>query len=178
MADRFLLLAHRQVVLRVARVEVLRILQVEALVPLADAERLAEEVDRAVGVELLELALEDRRLLAAPIEHRLRQLEVALLAGGARELDERQLDAFVSGDVVLLARTELAVEDVGHPRRDREQRLLARRLVVRDAGLEQVAGREVLVEEREVLELQVRHVDLDEGVQVPVRLLGGGDARR
>ena len=125
-ADRFLLLAHRHVVLRVAGVEVLRILQVEALVPLADAERLAEEVDRAVGVELLELALEDRWLLAAPVEHRLRQLEVALLAGGARQLHERQLDAFVAGDVVLLTRPELAVEDVGHPRRDREQRLLAR----------------------------------------------------
>ena len=129
-----------------------------------------------LAIELLELPLEDRRLLTAPIEHRLGQLEVALLAGDARQLHERQLDALVSRDVVLLAGTELAVEEIGQPRRDREQRLLAGRLIVGDGGLEQVTGREVLVEEREVLEAQVGHVDLDEGVQIPVRLLGGGDA--
>ena len=51
-SDGFLLLANGQMVLRVARIELLRVFQVEPLVPFADAKRLAEEIDGAVGVEL------------------------------------------------------------------------------------------------------------------------------
>jgi hypothetical protein len=79
-------------------------------------------------------------------------------------------------DVLRLARTELAIEQVGQPGRDVQERLLPRRLVVSSGGFEQMARREVLVKERKVLEAQLGHIDLDEGIEITVLLLRGRNA--
>jgi hypothetical protein len=91
--------------------------------------------------------------------------------GDAIQLHQRQLDALVARDVVLFARSEVRGEQIRHSRRHREQPFLARRRVVGHGRFEQVSGAEVLVEEREILEAQVGHIDLDERIQIPVRLL-------
>src|SRR5512132_3290555 len=111
-------------ILRVTRIELARVFHVKPFVPLADAERAAEEVDRPVGVELTELPLENRRLLATAVDHRPGEIEIAFLAGDAIELHQGHLDALMPRDVLRLARTELAIEQVGQPGRDVQERLL------------------------------------------------------
>ena len=70
------------------------------------------------------------------------EIEIALLAGRAAELDQRQLDLLMAAIAPLLAR--LAAEDrgdvIGIAAHDVEQLALAGRLVIGDGGLDQVAG--------------------------------------
>ena len=120
--------------------------------------------------------------LAAGVDEELGQVEVLPRAGDAIELDQADLDLLVPGRIGPLARAELPGDEVGALDGDGQQVLLARRLEVRGGGL---------VEMSEVVEL-VAHVkvrpallaepglgrraaDRPGGVEVAVRLLGGGD---
>ena len=50
---------------------------------------------------------------AAPlIEEKLAEVEVAPLTGGPIEFDERQFNFLVTGDIVLLGRPEMGIDEV------------------------------------------------------------------
>ena len=80
-----------------------------------------------------------RAVRPARVEQELGEVQVALVAGHAVELDQAHLGDLVPGPDRLLAGPEGAVEQVRGPQRDVEQRPLARRLVVGHRGLVEMA---------------------------------------
>ena len=126
-----------------------------------------------------------RAVRSALVQHEPGQAQVAGIAGHPVELDEPHLGDLVPRPDGLLAGTERAVEQLGRPEGHVQQGSLARRLVVRDRGL---------VEMAEVVELvavyllplppplsrpPVRVLGINGAgrVEVTVRLLGRGDLR-
>ena len=81
----------------------------------------------------------------------------------------------MSREAIALSRPESGVETVGKPGGDIQQRPLTGGFVMGDGSLKQMPGTEVLVEESQVFEAQIRLFDLHVGVEIAVRLLSGGD---
>ena len=109
--------------------------------------------------------------VAASFDHPRRELEVAALAGGPEQLDERHLDLRVAVDRQAAARTKLAVDGVGGPDGDREEPVVPERALPGDGGLDQVADAIELVTPRQILVFVAGLHDLDVGVEIAVRAL-------
>src|SRR5205814_2559356 len=82
------------------------------------------------------------RLAATFIDEVLAEVQVVLLAGDTRQLDERQLDLFVAAVATLLpgAAAENRIDVVGVAAHHVEERALARRLIMGDAGFDEMPG--------------------------------------
>ena len=148
--------------------------EVEVHRPHRVADHLRLFADRLVVLGVLAEQLAAVRL-AALVEKEQRQFEVAFLLGGPVELDEGQLDLLVAAGLVALVGAENRVDVVGQFAGDLEQLVLAGGLPVGDRRLDQVAGAVQFVAELVAFPAILR---LDEGVigvEVAVRLLGGGD---
>ena len=122
---------------------------------------------------------------AAGVEEELGEREVLVVAGGAGELDEADLDLLVAGRVLQLVGAEDVVHQVGVLDRRVEQGAVAGRLPVGDGGLVEVAGIVKFVLMGDVgpavaLAAQnLRPAAVEGGaggVEVAVVLLRGGDA--
>ena len=152
-ADDLALLAHRLVRLAV-------------FVGLLDeVGRVAAVADRFLG--------EVVRLLAALVDEELGEVEIALLAGDAGELDQRQFDLLVAAVAAELAfaGAEDRVDVVGIAAHDVEQLALAGGLEVGDRRLDQVAGAVELVVVAQVGPAAAGLDALEPGVEIAVLVL-------
>ena len=116
-------------------------------------------------------------LLTAFLDEEAGELEVAGFAGDPPEFNEGEFDFRMTGIAEAFAGgfAENGINAIGKADGDVEQGSFAGGLVMRDGSLEQVAGAVEFVPVAEVGPALVRGIDLEMGVQVAVRLLGGGD---
>ena len=120
---------------------------------------------------------------AALVEEEARQVQVAPLAGGVGQLDQRQLHLLVAGHVVAGVGSEVGVDPVGETDRHVEERPVTGGAPVGHGRLDQVAGVVELVAAGGDVDpalgaeprRRVLRVDRARRHQVPVRLLGRGD---
>jgi hypothetical protein len=113
--------------------------------------------------------------LPARLDHPGRQLEVAPLAGGPKQLHQCHLDLRVAVDARLPLAAELAVDRLDGAGRDREQPIIPERSVPGDRGLHEVADAVQLMAPLQVGVRAATAEDLDERVDVAVGPLRAGD---
>jgi hypothetical protein len=111
----------------------------------------------------------------APLDEQPRLLQIALLAGGARQLGERRLDLGMPTDPGAAVGAELAADVVGRLPRHRHQPVLAVGAQPRHRRLDEVAVAVQLVPVLQVAVAHARSLVAEAGVEVAVRLLGGRD---
>src|SRR5439155_16494091 len=137
------LLAHRQVVLRVAGIEGRWMNQVQVFLKRAQLHGLPlTPQNGAARGQAVVLALEDRRLLSPLVQVKLRQAQITLVPGCPVETDPGEFDSFVTRKPVALSWTKRPVKAIGQSRSNVEQRSLSCGLVVRHSSLKKVARAE------------------------------------
>ena len=152
------------------------------------ADRLALIDHLQLRLVVVEAARVDRlagrhRVGSALVDQELRQRQVVFLAGHAIHLHERHLGDLMAGPDRPLAGTERVHQQIGGLRRDVEEVLLARRLVVRRRGLEEVTEVVELVAVVALVDpallagpaVRVLRIDRARRVDVAVGLLRRGD---
>src|SRR4051794_36876211 len=146
--------------------------------PLLTADPVRGEVlGRLPGPALALLTLEEVGRVAARLDEVAPELGVPLVAGCTCEPEQRQLDLAVAAEPVPATRTvaERRRQVVAESPRDVEQRLVAHLLVMRHAGLDEVADRVHLVAVAEVLPARLGPRHRDVAVHIAVGLLGACD---
>jgi hypothetical protein len=152
----------------------------------------AGEVERAHGVAAEGLRLADRHVVLevgpaaldvgerrppAPLDEPPRLLEVALLAGGPVQLDERHLDLRVPAHALVAVVAERVAHVVGCAARDLGEAVLAARAQPRYGGLDHVPVAVELVAPLEVGVAVLEPAVAEARVEVAVVLLGAGHLR-
>jgi hypothetical protein len=132
--------------------------------------------DRLVVLEVLPAEVRFRQCaVATPVDEQDGLVEVALLAGGPGQLDERHLDLRVPADAGPSGRAERVADVVGGAAGDGEQVAVGAGPGVRDRGLQQVAGAVELVAVGEVAVARLLAGAAERGVEVAVGCLGRRD---
>ena len=102
------------------------------------------------------------------------QRQVALLAGGAEQLDERHLDLGMSVDAFASASSQLGFDVIDGPGGDRDEPPIPERSLPRDSGLDEMTDAVELVAPSQVaIGLATR--ESHERAQVAIRSLRCGD---
>ena len=138
-----------------------------------DRPRVANRLSVLVVVEV-ETAVREHAV-SPPRGQRVGQLQVALPARLAVQLDKRELDLGMSVGACLGACAEDLVDQVGEATCDREEGRVARRSCGRHSSLEEMACAVELVAHLQVGPAPARVDDLAPAVEIAVRLLCRGD---